>query len=97
MARHYLDLGLLISVGGSITKSGFRALKEAIAYIPSDRLVIETDSPDQTPVIGGLETGDLNEPRNLSVIAQVVAEYRKTSKEAILKQSTVNLTRLWPQ
>lgn len=42
--RAYLDLGFYISVGGALLKPGYKKLKETLSFIPSDRLLIETDT-----------------------------------------------------
>jgi len=42
--KAYLDLGFYISVGGALLKPGYKKLKEVLAYIPFDRLLIETDT-----------------------------------------------------
>ena len=49
IAKKYLDLGLTLSISGVICGKGFETLRRAVSYIPLDRLVLETDSPDQKP------------------------------------------------
>jgi TatD DNase family protein len=50
LTREYLSLGLHASFSGSLTWHGGenRAAKSA-AVVPRDKLVVETDAPDQTP------------------------------------------------
>jgi TatD DNase family protein len=100
-ARKYLDLGLSLSISGGITRKGFESLKKAVAYIPLDRLLVETDSPDQ-PLYGrplhGHPSGDqiLNEPSSLIEIARVIAEYRENeSAESVLRTSATNVARIF--
>lgn len=45
-AKHYVDLGFYIGVGGIITYSRAKKTRDAIAKLPLDALVLETDSPD---------------------------------------------------
>jgi TatD DNase family protein len=49
-ARRVLDLGFLLSFAGNVTYSSARVLHEAAAYVPLDRLLVETDAPFLTPV-----------------------------------------------
>ncbi len=49
-ARDYLDLGCYISFAGNLTYPAARNLREACALVPSDRLLLETDSPYMAPV-----------------------------------------------
>lgn len=95
-AQGYLSLGFVVSIGSSITRQGFEKLKKAVARIPLDQLVIETDAPDQLPTLPTLKPGQtLNEPALLPEIAAVVGKYRKVDAELLLKQSTENLKRIF--
>ena len=52
-ARAFLDLGWYIALGGGITytkKSKLEQMSELIRFIPSDRLLTETDAPYLAPV-----------------------------------------------
>lgn len=49
-ARAALDLGFYISFSGIITFKNAQSLRDVLAYIPSDRLLIETDAPYLAPV-----------------------------------------------
>ena len=52
-ARTFLDLGWYIALGGGITytkKSKLEQMQELIRFIPSDRLLTETDAPYLAPV-----------------------------------------------
>ncbi len=95
VAKAYLDLGFHLSIGGSVTREGSQKLKKAVVSVPLDRLVLETDAPDQTPELPGVDRGSLNEPRHLIGIAQTVARLREMNPEALLDRSTENLKRLF--
>lgn len=58
--RAYLDLGLHLAFGGAITRPRARRPVEALKATPAERLLLETDAPDQ-PVAGVTrgEPGDL--------------------------------------
>jgi len=93
--KGYLDLGFLISVGGAITRIGYKKLKDSLQFIPKDSLVFETDAPDQTPDLPGLTKQSRNEPRYLIEIVKVAAEIRKKETvEELLESSSRNLRAL---
>jgi TatD DNase family protein len=49
-AKKFLDMGYYISFAGNLTYKNAHNLKDAITYIPKDRLLLETDSPFLSPV-----------------------------------------------
>ena len=49
-ARRFLDMGFFFGIGGVLTFQNARKLREAVEYIPLDRIVLETDSPYLAPV-----------------------------------------------
>jgi len=49
-AKEALALGLYISISGIVTFRSARALQETVAIVPSDRLLVETDSPFLAPI-----------------------------------------------
>lgn len=89
-ARAYVALGLLISIGGSVTRPGFTKLKSAIKDIPGEFLVVESDAPDRAP---DDYRRPLNEPESLFVVAEAVAQLRGESAEQVLQRSSANLHR----
>lgn len=107
MADRYLELGFTISVGPAVCKNGFRKLKEAVFHIPDDRLVIESDAPDQVipdPVIADpvdaqkhyhLTRTDRNEPISILSVAARVAAIRQCRVADLLAQSAQNLRKLF--
>ena len=95
IAKQYLDLGFYLSIGGSITREGFQNIKKAVGSFPLDRIVIETDSPDQTPKLPGIENDALNEPTNLIGIAQVLASLCGVERGALLSSSSDRLRKLF--
>ena len=64
-ACRYIDLGFKIGVGGVITYERAHKTRSAIARLPKEALVLETDSPDM-PIWG--KQGLLNRPSNLPLI-----------------------------
>ena len=50
MAKEYVKMGFYIGVGGVVTFNNAKKLKEVVAYMPLDRIVLETDCPYLSPV-----------------------------------------------
>ena len=71
--RKVLDLGLTISLSGIVTFKNARDLQEFAKDIPSDRLLVETDSPFLAPVP---HRGKTCEPAFVRHTTQFVAELR---------------------
>lgn len=68
----FLRHGLMFGVAGPVTYAGARKVCAAVAAIPDDRLLAETDAPDQTPAPwkpGRCEPGYL--PAVVAAIARV--------------------------
>ncbi|MFP4164034.1 MAG: TatD family hydrolase [Chitinispirillaceae bacterium] len=76
-----------ISFSGSIVNTRNKRAANSLLQISSDRLLIETDSPDLLP--RGLE-GPLNEPANLVKIAERIAELLGKSVEDIARGTEQN-------
>ena len=72
-SRIYLDMGFFISLAGPVTFSNARNLKEIAAFVPLDRLLLETDSPYLSPEP---LRGKRNDPRNIVHIARAVSALR---------------------
>lgn len=75
IAGEYLALGFTISVGAAVARErGSETLRRAVARLPPDRVVLESDSPDQSP--HGFEPAwpGLNDPRSLWIVARALGE-----------------------
>jgi len=82
-AKAFLDLGWYISLSGSVTytkKKNMEAMEELIKYIPSDRLLCETDAPYLAPVP---ERGTVNTPVKVEHTYAFVSQIRGISKEEL--------------
>lgn len=87
-----LDLGLSISISGIVTFKNAAELQEIAAEIPSDRLLIETDSPFLAPVP---HRGRPCEPAFVRNTAEFVANLRGQSLDDLAAQTTANFYRLF--
>lgn len=92
MAKRCLDIGFYISLAGIVTFPRALELKEVAKMVPLDRLLIETDSPFLAPAP---HRGKRNEPAHVARVADVVAELRATTREAIVSATDANHLRLF--
>jgi TatD DNase family protein len=92
MARDALDLGFYLSFAGPLTYPSYETLREVAAWAPEDRILIETDSPYLTPPP---HRGKRNEPKQVALVAQRLAETRKVSLERIAEITTQNAAALF--
>lgn len=90
-AEKYLQLGLHLSIGGPVVRPDNQRLHQAISIIPMDKLLLETDSPDQPPPS---HEGHHNEPETIWEVAQMIGNLRKMSAEEVLDISSQNLQKL---
>jgi TatD DNase family protein len=79
-ARTVVDLGLAVSFSGLVFRSGEEASAVAVALVPADRLLIETDSPFLAPP-GAPRSR--NEPEWVRVTGAWAAEHRGTTADAM--------------
>jgi TatD DNase family protein len=88
-----LDLGLYVSFTGMITfKKVSAGLLEAVARVPSDRYMVETDSPYLAPVP---YRGRRNEPAYVTEIARKVSDLRGITMDEVSQETDENAQRLF--
>jgi TatD DNase family protein len=92
VARAALDLGFHISFSGIVTFKNAQALREVAAFVPADRLLIETDSPYLAPAP---HRGKLNTPAYVTLVARQIAAVRGMAIEAIGELTRANFERLF--
>ena len=72
MAKEILKLGMYIGLGGAVTFKNAVKPVEVAAFVPEDRLVLETDAPYMTPVpFRGQRCTSLHIPYTAEKIAEV--------------------------
>ena len=89
-ARRYLNLGFLISFTGVITFAHYEG--EALAKIPLNKIMVETDCPYLTPEP---HRGKRNEPLYVEFVAKEVARVKNESYEEVARVTTENAKRLF--
>ncbi len=95
-AKTYLDKGFYLGFTGAISDvRRFEHLKEVVKYVPSDRLLIETDAPFMLPknitknLIAKYHERR-NEPAFLTFVAETAAQFKGVSIEEVARQTTQN-------
>ena len=92
VARAALDLGFYISFSGILTFKSAQDLRDVAAFVPLDRLLIETDSPYLAPVP---HRGKTNDPSYVPFVAQQLAQLRQLPVEVIAETTSANFERLF--
>src|SRR4029453_9356321 len=93
VARAALDLGFYISFSGILTFKSAQDLRDVAAFVPLDRLLIETDSPYLAPVP---YRGKTNNPSYVPYVARQLAALRKIPVEDVARMTSANFERLFP-
>lgn len=86
-AEHYIKLGFLISICGTITYTRATKIRKVAKTLPLTSLVIETDSPDIPP---STHYGEQNFPEFLPEILSTLAGLRMESYEQVAHQLAKN-------
>lgn len=85
--ERFMELGCVFSIAGPVTFKNGQEHRDAVAKIPLDRLVVETDSPYLTPMP---HRGQRNEPAYVKFTAEKVAEVKGVSLEELAERTTQN-------
>ena len=92
LARQALDLGLYIGITGVVTFPKAQAMRDVAAFVPADRLLIETDAPYLAPVP---LRGKRNEPSLLPYVVRAVADARGMTESDVAGLTTRNARELF--
>lgn len=91
-AQQLLQCGLYLSFSGMITYKGRKGILKTVQNAPMDKILIETDAPDLPPE--GFR-GQVNEPKNVLVIAQKIAYVRGMLFDDIAQKTYENAQTLF--
>ncbi|WP_367068639.1 TatD family hydrolase [Oryzisolibacter sp. LB2S] len=94
VARAALDMGYYISFSGIITFKNAQDLRDVAAFVPMDRLLIETDSPYLAPVP---YRGKTNNPSYVPYVAQQIAAVKGLDVQEVARATSHNFERLFLQ
>lgn len=92
LAERAVAIGMYLGIGGILTFKNSAALRETVAEMPLDRLILETDSPYLAPMPF---RGRTNEPAYTAHVAKVLAEVRDLPLAEIEHATTANFYRLF--
>lgn len=87
MAKEYVKMGFYIGVGGVVTFKNGKKLKEVVAEIPLNRIVLETDCPYLSPVPNRSKR---NSSLNLKYVVEEIANIKNISPEEVICQTELN-------
>lgn len=91
-AREFLELGFYIGVGGVVTFKNARKLVETVEILPMERILLETDCPYMAPEPN---RGKRNDSRNLSFVAEKIAQIKGVTAQEVIDQTNRNARRLF--
>ena len=92
VARAALDRGYYISFSGIVTFKNAQDLRDVVAFVPLDRMLIETDSPYLAPVP---YRGKTNNPSYVPHVARQVAETKGLALEVVAQATSRNFETLF--
>jgi TatD DNase family protein len=85
-------LGFYLSFAGNLTYPAAKAIREAAAFAPADRILVETDAPFLAPIPF---RGQRNEPALVIHTAAALAELRNLTPSALAALTTSNFHSLF--
>ncbi len=92
LAKACLDLGAYLSISGIITFKNSADLRDTVAKIPLDRILVETDSPYLAPIP---YRGKRNEPAYTQHTLETVAQLHNIDYATADKHTTDNFFKLF--
>ncbi len=91
-AKKLLELDAYFSASGIITFKNSTELQDTFKFIPTDKLLIETDSPYLAPEPN---RGKKNEPSFVKYTAEKLANLKNLSKDDLIKSTSLNFNTLF--
>jgi TatD DNase family protein len=88
----FMGLGCHFSIAGPVTFKNGQDIRDAVALIPLDRMVVETDAPYLTPQP---HRGKRNEPSYVKFTAEKVAEVKGIPFEELARQTSETARRFF--
>lgn len=91
-AKECMKIGFYISFGGPVTFKNAVGVREVAEQIPTERLLIETDSPYLSP---HPFRGKRNEPMRVNQVLEVLSQVRAVDTEELALATTTNAFKLF--
>lgn len=92
LAKKAIELGFCLGFNGITTFKNAQAVRDIVSLTPTDRILLETDSPFLTPIP---YRGQENGPQFLPFIAEKIAEIKEVSIDEILLSTYSNGLKLF--
>ena len=92
VAQEYIRLGFHLSFSGSVCRPAAKKVREAVAVVPVERILVETDYPDQAPA---KQSGSLNQLTGLWTVLEEVASLRKVERAELARRVEENTEALF--
>lgn len=92
MAKEYVKMGYYIGVGGVVTFKNAKKLKETVAEIPLESIVLETDCPYLAPEPF---RGKRNNSAYIKYVAEEIARIKSVTYEEVVAQTEVNARNMY--
>ena len=91
-AKQALDMGLLLGINGCFSYKKNEYIREAVKKAGADKIILETDCPYLSPQG---KRGQRNDPSNIPLIAQFVADYLDMPLAELAEITTRNARALY--
>jgi TatD DNase family protein len=95
LLARYSALGLSFGFGAAVMRPNAKKARAAVVAVAPERLLLETDAPDQCPEAFTTGRPGRNEPAALALIADEIASLRGVSVEQLAEITTENARRLF--
>lgn len=92
MMPEFIKVGFYIGIGGTVTFKNAVKIKEVAQVVPSDKYLLETDSPYLAPTP---HRGEENQSKYIPLICEQIALLRNVSKEQVANETTNNFKTLF--
>lgn len=92
VALEYIKMGFYIGVGGVSTFKNAKKLKEVVAAVPIEKILLETDCPYMAPEPF---RGKRNQSGYLSYVAEQIAQIKGMSVEDVIRQTEANAREMY--
>lgn len=86
VAKRYLDLGYSLSIGAKLLHPEAHDLRESVRFTPLERLLIESDCPDQPP-----PNQKEHDSSTVFAIAEKVSGLKSLAPQKVIEQTRGNL------
>ncbi len=91
-ARKYLDMGFYIGLGGAVTFKNAAKVREVAAYVPLERILLETDCPYMAPEP---HRGKRNSSLFIPYIAKTIADIKGIDYDTVIRVTNENAGRMY--